>query len=97
MFKECFYVDIAKNRKSTYSGSKQFETMMVLLKECLVKVLKMLILIKKNCSLFVPKSRTSLYSCLFSCSASRLWNALPQCVREASILDSLKKKIKNNL
>ena len=32
-------------------------------------------------SLYVPKSRTSLYSDTFSCSAPRLWNALPQCVR----------------
>ena len=36
-----------------------------------------------NGSLYVPKSRTSLYSGSFSCSAPRLWNALPQSVREA--------------
>ena len=50
----------------------------------------------KNDSLYVPKSRTSLYSGSFSCSAPRLWNALPQCVREAGSLDSFKKNLKNN-
>ena len=51
----------------------------------------------ENSSLYVPKSRTSLYSGSFSCSALRLWNALPQCVREAGSPDSFKKKLKNNL
>ena len=51
----------------------------------------------ENGSLYVPKSRTSLYSGSFSCSAPRLWNALPQCVREAGSLDSFKKNLKNNL
>ena len=40
-----------------------------------------------------PKSRTSLYSGSFSCSASRLWNALPQSVREAGSLNSFKKSL----
>ena len=51
----------------------------------------------ENGSLYVPRSRTSLYSGSFSCSAPRLWNALPQCVREAGSLDSFKKNLKNNL
>ena len=44
--------------------------------------------LSENGSLYVPKSRTSLYSGSFSCSAPRLGNALPQCVREAGSLDS---------
>ena len=32
----------------------------------------------------------------FSCSAPRLWNALPHSVREAGSLDSFKKNLKNN-
>ena len=48
-------------------------------------------------SLYVPKSRTALYSDLFSCSAPRLWNVLPQCARETGSLDSFKKTLKNNL
>ena len=51
----------------------------------------------ENGSLYIPKSRTSLYSGSFSCSAPRLWNALPQSVREAGSLDSFKKNLKNNL
>ena len=51
----------------------------------------------KNGSLYVPKSRTSLYNGSFSCSAPRLWNALPQCVREAGSLDSFKKKTQEQL
>ena len=51
----------------------------------------------ENGSLYVPESRTSLYSSSFSCSAPRLWNALPQCVREAGSLESSKKNLKNNL
>ena len=51
----------------------------------------------ENGSLYVPKSRISLYSGSFSCSAPRLWNALPQYVREAGPLNSFKKNLKNNL
>ena len=51
----------------------------------------------ENGSLYVPRSRTYLYSGSFSCSAPRLWNALPQCVREAGSLDSFKKNLNNNL
>ena len=51
----------------------------------------------ENGSLYVPKSRTSQYSGSFTCSAPRLWNALPQSVREAGSLDSFKKNLKNNL
>ena len=41
----------------------------------------------ENGPLYVPESRTSLFSGSFSCSAPRLWNALPQCVREAGSLE----------
>lgn len=50
-----------------------------------------------NGSLYVPKSRTSLYSASFSCSAPRLWNALPQTVKEAGSLNSFKKSLKASL
>ena len=50
-----------------------------------------------NGSLYVPKSRTSLYSGSLSCSAPRLWNALPQSVRDAGSLNSFKKSLKTIL
>ena len=45
----------------------------------------------ENGSLYVPKSRTSLHSGSFSCSAPRLWNTLPQSVREADSLNCFTK------
>ena len=41
----------------------------------------------ENGSLFVPKSWTAMYDGSFSCSAPRLWNALPQNVRNAGSLN----------
>ena len=38
---------------------------------------------KENGTLYVPRSRTSLYDGSFSWSAPRLWNSLPQTVRNA--------------
>ena len=40
-----------------------------------------------NGSLLVPKSRTAMYDGSFSCSAPRLWNALPENVRNAESLN----------
>ena len=47
-----------------------------------------------NGTLYVPKSRTSLYDSSFSCSAPRLWNALPQTVTNASSLSTFKQSLK---
>ena len=63
----------------------------------LLKVHSLNLRSSENGSLYVPRSSTSLYSGSFSCSAPRLWNALPQCVREAGSLDSFKKNLKYNL
>ena len=51
----------------------------------------------ENGSLYVPKSRTSLHSGSFSCSAPRLWNTLPQSVREADSLNCFKICLKSIL
>ena len=51
----------------------------------------------ENGLLYVPKSRTSLHSGSFSCSAPRLWNTLPQSVREADSLNCFKKCLKSIL
>ena len=45
-----------------------------------------------NGSLLVPKSRTAMYDGSFSCSVPRLWNALPDNVRNALSLNVFKKK-----
>ena len=47
-----------------------------------------------NGTLYVSKSRISLYDGSFSCSAPRLWNALPQTVINASSLSTLKQSLK---
>ena len=49
----------------------------------------------ENGSLFVPRSRTSLHKGSFSCSAPRLWNSLPQTVRNAASLPTLKQSLKS--
>ena len=49
-----------------------------------------------NGSLYVPKANTTLYSGSFSCSAPKLWNALPQNIKHAGSLSSFKKSIKSN-
>ena len=50
-----------------------------------------------NGSLYVPKSRTTIYDGSFSCSAPRLWNTLPQTFRNAGSLNVFKKNIKAHL
>ena len=40
-----------------------------------------------NASFYVPKSRTAICDGSFSCSASRLWNALHQTARDAGSLN----------
>ena len=47
-----------------------------------------------NGSLYVPKSRTSLYNGSFSYTAPKPWNALPQTVRNAGSLNTFKKNLK---
>lgn len=47
-----------------------------------------------NGTLYVPKSRTSLYDGSFSCSAPRLWNALPQTITNAGSLSAFKQSLK---
>ncbi|MCG8048031.1 MAG: hypothetical protein N0E48_20820, partial [Candidatus Thiodiazotropha endolucinida] len=48
-----------------------------------------------NGSLYVPKARTSLYSGSFSCSAPRMWNTLPQSVKNAGSLNTFKTNLKS--
>ena len=48
----------------------------------------------ENGDLYVPLSRTTLYSGAFSCSAPKLWNALPQSVKSCDTLNSFKKCLK---
>ena len=48
----------------------------------------------ENGSLFAPKARTSLYNGSFSCSAPRLWNTLPQTVKNAGSLLTFKQSLK---
>ena len=50
-----------------------------------------------NRSLYVPKSRTTIYDGSFSCSAPRLWKTLPQTVRNAGSPNVFKKNIKAHL
>ena len=48
----------------------------------------------ENGTLYVPRSRTSLYDGSFSCSAPRLWNCLPQTVRNVGSLPTFKQSLK---
>ena len=48
----------------------------------------------ENGTLYVPRSRTSLYDGSFSCSALRLWNSLPKTVRNAGSLPTFKQSLK---
>ena len=48
----------------------------------------------ENCSLYVPKARTALFDGSFSCSAPRLWNALPQTVKTSGSLSTFKQSLK---
>lgn len=50
-----------------------------------------------NGSLYVPKARTALYDSSFACSAPRLWNALPQTVKNSSTLSNFKQSLKTTL
>ena len=47
-----------------------------------------------NGTLYVPKSRTTLYNGAFSYSAPKLWNSLPQPVRNCDTLNAFKKSLK---
>ena len=48
----------------------------------------------ENGSLYVPKARTALFDGSFSCSAPRLWNALPQTVKTSGSLSTFKQSLK---
>ena len=48
----------------------------------------------ENGDLYVPLSRTTLYSGAFSCSAPKLWNSLSQSVKSCDTLNSFKKCLK---
>ena len=48
----------------------------------------------ENGSLYVPKARTALFDGFFSCSAPRLWNALPQTVKTSGSLSIFKQSLK---
>lgn len=50
-----------------------------------------------NGTLYVPKSRTSLFDGTFTSSAPKLWNSLPLGVRNADSLNSFKKAVKEVL
>ena len=43
----------------------------------------------KTGALYVPYSRTPLYSGTFSCSAPKLWNSMPQAVRNSESLNAI--------
>ena len=45
-------------------------------------------------ALYVPFPRTVLYSGAFSCSAPKLWNSLPQAVRNSEFLNAFKTNVK---
>ena len=47
-----------------------------------------------NGTLYVPKSRTTLYNGAFSYSAPKLWNSLPQPIRNCDTLNAFKKSLK---
>lgn len=47
-----------------------------------------------NGTLYIPRSRTALYSGAFSCSAPRLWNSMPLEVRNSESLNVFKKNAK---
>ena len=49
----------------------------------------------ENGSLIVPRSRKSLHEGSFSCSAPRLWNSLPQAVRNAGSLPTFKQSFRS--
>ena len=46
-------------------------------------------------ALYVPFSRTALYLGSFSCSAPKLWNSLPQAVRNSESLTAFKTNVKS--
>ena len=48
----------------------------------------------KKGNLHVPRSGTALYSEAFSCSAPKLWNNLPQSVKDCDTLNSFKRSLK---
>ena len=48
----------------------------------------------ENGTLYVPLSRTTVYSGAFSCSVPRLWNSLPYAIRNSESLNAFKKSIK---
>ena len=48
----------------------------------------------ENGSLYVPKARTALFHGSFSCSAPKLWNALPQTVKTSRSLSTFKQSLK---
>ena len=48
----------------------------------------------ENGTLYVPLSRTTVYSGAFSCLAARLWNSLPYAIRNSESLNTFKKSIK---
>ena len=47
----------------------------------------------ENGSLYMPKARTALFDGSFSCSAPRLWNALPQTVKTSGSLSTFKRSL----
>ena len=48
-----------------------------------------------NGTLKVPRSRSALFDCSFSYSAPKLWNTIPQNVRESTSLHSFKNQVKD--
>ena len=51
----------------------------------------------ENGTLNIPRARTAFYDNSFTCSAPKLWNALPQTVRDAESLLTFKKHLKSIL
>ena len=46
-----------------------------------------------NCSLMVPKTRTSFYTSSFTVSVSKIWNTFPTPVKQATSLITFKRAI----
>ena len=51
----------------------------------------------ENKSLHIPRAHSTIYDKSFTCSAPKLWNALPQTTRNADSLSTFKKQLKNIL
>lgn len=100
MFKELGWISVA-NRCSYNKAVLTYKALNKLTPSYISDLLKP---VSENCArqlrssdnglLAVPRSRTALYDRSFTCSAPKLWNALPYTIKSAPSLNSFKKCIK---